>query len=957
VTHTPTLLTTNRDVLSAETQSYLRRNSATVDGGRILGGTSAISQAVQDAATTAARTDAGPSFTSASAATRSSTVTVAYTRPVKCSSVDSDGSSYLVTVGGASNATTAATCVSPAGDGTSSRVSITLTSAIAGSSPIVATAKVGADGNTVTDTSGAAQPTGDSITTNSSVVPVFTGAEAVGGRSTVNVFYNEAVVCGSVDSGDYTVTVAGGADAVTAVACAGTEAQAVTLTLATAPQVGQAVAVTAKAGTDGNTVTDAAGARQPAGDAVSTAATATQVPRLVSGSVATAVNGTTTLTLVYSEPITCSTVDANGSDYTVTRTATADNPTSAACASSGTSDHVNLTLPTAAVGGDVFHVTVKAGADGDTVKDPAGAPEPVDDKVDVVVPSFSGVTATAGATTVTASYNKSIVCSTVDAADYQVARNNTSNDLVTGAACPSGSGPTSTTVIITVQTAPSRGDTVRVTAARGLDTDTVKDPAGSTQPVGDSATTNVETPPAFTSLTAAGGSRTVTAGYDRPIVCSTVDTDGSDFSATVANTAATVTGAACTPAAGGTTASSVTLTLDRAPSSGDAVAVTAKAGTDGNTVADGAGQQQQVGNRFSTTASTVPQFTSASISASPAGASTSNVTVGYNEAIACPSVDGDDYTVTVDSTARAVSSVSCTSNQLQGNSVTITFSGTVTAGQTVTVTAKVSSLDSNTVRDSSGAQQPAGDSITTTVKSTTGPKFVGASYGNTQTIFVDYDKAIVCSTVDAGDYTVSNGSGGLPVVVTGASCISGTTNTRVQIAVAMPLVPANGTTVTAKAGLDTDTVKDTDGNQQVPETIFVGTPPTFASASAAGQSATSTGSTLTLTYDRAVRCATVDANVSDYTVTYKDPGPNATTTTITFGTGPGQAPATASCKTAGATSDTQVVIVFTSPLTNHYVTGQTVTVTAKNGTDTDTVRSHAEYVPQPVGDTVSTTVT
>src|SRR5205807_1121625 len=106
----------------------------------------------------------------------------------------------------------------------------------------------------------------------------------------------------------------------------------------------------------------------------------------------------------------------------------------------------------------------------------------------------------------------------------------TDADNPTAASCPSGT--TSTTVNLTVPNGAQPGNTLGVTAKTGSDGDTVKDPGGSAQPVGDAADVPF---PTYTSLAATVGSTTMTVSYDEAVTCSSVD--AADFSVSVGGSA------------------------------------------------------------------------------------------------------------------------------------------------------------------------------------------------------------------------------------------------------------------------------------------------------------------------------------------------------------------------------------------------------------------------------------
>jgi hypothetical protein len=216
------------------------------------------------------------------------------------------------------------------------------------------------------------------------------------------------------------------------------------------------------------------------------------------------------------------------------------------------------------------------------------------------------------------------------------------------------------------------------------------------------------------------------------------------------------------------------------------------------------------------------------------------------------------------------------------------------------------------------------------------PAFASASATDTPTsqITLTYNKAVACNSVDAdgSDYTVV--LDGATVTAT-ASCL-GTSSTTIRLTPAATLAPGDGGTVTAKAGVDTDTVKDTTGNAQA-----VGDKVTYADAAPAApklvSAATTAGSaTMTLTYDQKLNCTTVDANGSDYTIS------------VTAGPSPSASIAPASATCSGKT----VTLTLGS---GNFQSTQQGKVTVKAGSDSDTVANYAAQA-EAAGDSANYTV-
>lgn len=156
----------------------------------------------------------------------------------------------------------------------------------------------------------------------------------------------------------------------------------------------------------------------------------------------------------------------------------------------------------------------------------------------------------------------------------------------------------------------------------------------------------------------------------------------------------------------------------------------------------------------------------------------------------------------------------------------------------------------------------------------------------------------------------------------------------------------------------TSTTSSTTGSSTTSTSLLGSTPTTVPGPpvlNTVSVSANPVSSTITLTYSEQINCATVAANGTDYTVTVTPPsgsGRSAATVAVS---------AQASCSSGGNTQPSSTV-ALTGPgngaATGTINAGDTVTVTAKQGTDGDTVKDTDKPTPssEAVGDTKSTVV-
>lgn len=225
------------------------------------------------------------------------------------------------------------------------------------------------------------------------------------------------------------------------------------------------------------------------------------------------------------------------------------------------------------------------------------------------------------------------------------------------------------------------------------------------------------TAPKFVAGATASGS-TVVVKYNEVIKTASVDTNGSDYTVTTTNsngvsTARAVTAATATNS-GLPSAGVVTLQLASAIPTGDTVVVTAKPGTDTNTVLDSNDVAQKTGDQVQTTATA--DNSAPTMSAVKATAGTHTVTVTYSENVDPTTVDldGSDYAVTTSTGGGAAVANAVTAATVSGNVVTLTVTNALTAGDAVVVDAQ-NGTDGDTVADLAGNFESTTDTATGTV--------------------------------------------------------------------------------------------------------------------------------------------------------------------------------------------------------------------------------------------------
>jgi gliding motility-associated-like protein len=193
-------------------------------------------------------------------------------------------------------------------------------------------------------------------------------------RQTLVVSLNKNMRCASVaaDGSDFTIP----SDSLAIIGATGFgcnnsfDMDSVLITL-NAPLAPGNYSIVSKTGTDDNTLLDDCGNQLPVGESISFEVLPPHPTPF--DSLAPLHCAPTTMQLVFSDPIQCSSISPDGSDFTVT----GPNPVniisaSGNCNSNEMASVINITLSSAIVAGGNYQVTLKAGNDGNTIINECG---------------------------------------------------------------------------------------------------------------------------------------------------------------------------------------------------------------------------------------------------------------------------------------------------------------------------------------------------------------------------------------------------------------------------------------------------------------------------------------------------------------------------------------------------------------------------------------------------------
>jgi gliding motility-associated-like protein len=193
-------------------------------------------------------------------------------------------------------------------------------------------------------------------------------------RKTLVVFLNKNMRCASVAADGSDFIIPSEPSAITHAAgygCSGSfDMDSVLITL-NAPLAPGSYSVVSKIGTDDNTLTDDCGNQLPVGESISFEVLPPHETPF--DSLAPLHCAPSTLQLVFSDLIQCSSVAADGSDFSITGPTTVDIiSASVNCQAGELSSVINIKLSSPIVAGGNYQVTLKSGTDGNTIINECG---------------------------------------------------------------------------------------------------------------------------------------------------------------------------------------------------------------------------------------------------------------------------------------------------------------------------------------------------------------------------------------------------------------------------------------------------------------------------------------------------------------------------------------------------------------------------------------------------------
>jgi hypothetical protein len=494
------------------------------------------------------------------------------------------------------------------------------------------------------DNAGGLSPAVTRTVTVDTVPPRFTGLEATGGSTTLAVTLSKPLVCSSLAPGPFSVNSGGRNLGVTAVSCDGVTATAVHLTLANPPRGGEQVALTVSSSTSGPA--DQAG--NNIGDPRTVNANATNV-----GPAASLTGGIPdgALTSNPRPAVAGSAVDPDG-NVTSMEASVDGSPfasAGASCQGCGLNPQVGgpvtwswTSVPRLPDGPHTIAIRAVDNAAADS------APVTRTVTVDTVAPKATGLQIASGSASVTATFSKPLLCSTLNPADISVVEGNL-RPLVSALACKD---PASDTIGLSLATPPRGGEQVQVTMGTAA-----TDQAGNRVTGGAASATAPNRAPA---LDVTSGPALFTSDPRPSFQGSATDADGS-----VARVEASLDGGPFGAAGVDCAACSGPGTGTGSGTGAGTVGIPVSWSYQPRSLADGPHTfvLRSVDNGGATspevTRTVVVDSTRPTVKAVLAAPGSSVVSVVFSKPVACSSVDAGNFSVTVDGTPTTLVVATC----------------------------------------------------------------------------------------------------------------------------------------------------------------------------------------------------------------------------------------------------------------------------------------------------------
>ncbi|TMI74227.1 MAG: T9SS type B sorting domain-containing protein [Bacteroidetes bacterium] len=575
----------------------------------------------------------------------------------------------------------------------------------------------------------------------------------------------------------------------------------------------------------------------------------------------------------------CTSLASNGSDFTITPSGTIATVSGYGCSNGFDMDSVLITMAAPLAAGN-YTITMADGNDGNTLLDNCGTPVPVGFNVQFTItaqqPLPMGTVTQPGCapTSLTLTFAEPIKCNTVAANGTDFTITGPSTVTVSGATAVncSGNGETNT-ITIQLSSPITVGGNYQVNAAIGTDGTTLVGNCSRQVTAGANAafTVAAQSPVAMGTVTPPSCTpSSITLTFAEAIQCSSVATNGSDFTITGPSAVAISSATAVNCNAAGET-TTITLQLAGPVLSTGTYQVQVNNGSDGNTLIGNCNRQVTAGDNTSFVLAPQPAIAMGTVSPPPCTPQT--ITLTFADPILCNSVaaNGTDFIITGPSavTVSSATAINCNGNG-ETNSITIQFSTPilVTGNYTVQI---ATGTDGNTLVGQCNRRVSAGSSSLFTLAAQPPLPLgtIATPSCSPSSVTINFTDPVDCLSIsaDGSEFNVTGPSG---VTVTGAAgqCNINPNVHAITVQFASPIIVSGTYQLQVKAGTDGNTLRG-DCNRYVAVGDFKRfvIPDAFPVAMDSIIPVACSPSTLKLLFKSPIRCSSIAPNGSDFVIT------------------------------------------------------------------------------------------
>ncbi len=535
-------LTFSGPVLTSGTYQIAIANGS--DGNTLIGACNRSVTAGQNTSfTVAAQTPLPMGTANAPANCIPSSITIQFPEAFLCNTLAANGSDFVVTGPSAVTITGAtATCN---GAGESQTVTLTFSGPVLTSGTYQIAIANGSDGNTLVGACNrsvaAGQTTSFTVAAQTPLPMGTANAPANCIPSSITIQFPEAFLCNTLaaNGSDFVVT---GPSAVTITGATATcngagESQTVTLTFSGPVLTSGTYQIAIANGSDGNTLIGACNRSVTAGQNTSfTVAAQTPLPM---GTIPDPGCTPNTVTITFTDPLLCSSVAADGSDFQITGpSAVTISGASVTCNASNQTTSVTLQLAANILTSGTYQVAVTTGSDGNTLigdcnrRVHAGSSASFTVAQQPPLPAGTLAPVNCAPSSLTIQFPEPINCASIatDLSDFQIT--GPSPVTITSINSVCGGSSTTQTIELILDRRVTVAGNYQLQIVTGSDGNTLTGACFRSVPAGSTLTFAVPVVPPvpFDSIAPVACSATsLRVVFDEPVLCGTVAGDGSDF--------------------------------------------------------------------------------------------------------------------------------------------------------------------------------------------------------------------------------------------------------------------------------------------------------------------------------------------------------------------------------------------------------------------------------------------